>query len=827
MSINKEKLREAIHVTEYYRDQLGEPQGNIAGKQKYFCPFHPDKKTPNLIADEKGVKCFACDEGGDIFWFHGKLKGIPFAEVLKDLAGKYAPNLLSSNGNGKHSKRIVAAYDYQDETGKLLFQVVRHEPKDFKQRTPNENGGWSWGLNGVRRVPYRLPELLASDGPVYIPGGEKDCETLIRLGITATTNPCGEGNWKPEFNEYLKGRKVVVFEDNDQQGRKHGRVIAESLYGIAEAVKVISFPELPEHGDVSDYLQSHTKDDLFQRIKDASFYEPAKEENKIIPFPVPANGTGLNELMESAGISALSENSGPDEILATITKFEAITNNQPPLWRDVAQSSILKKLKDIKFPRASEILKKAFGNGTGKEESTQQGQTLLFEDLEPWPDEVDGAELLDEIKTTIERHIILPKWAAEAISLWILHAWTLSAFYLSPILRITSPTKGCGKSLLLILIQVFLPRGYSTANVTTAAMYRLVDQYQISLCVDEADQSFRNNEDLVSLVNAGYLRKTASVPRCEGDKNEVRVYSAWCPKVIAGIGNLSETTESRCIEIRLEKKTRDEKVEKLAFRDLDLLAQPICQKAVRWSEDHLEELSISSPHIPKDLEDRPGDNWTPLIAVADIVGGEWPQKARKAALHLSASNEEDEIPSVQLLKDMKDLFQKREIDRISSSELAEHLGGMEDRPWPEFKKGQKITARQIARLLKRFGIKPKTIRTSEGTPKGYSADDLKDVFSRYARPQSATNATPLGNKDLGDFKSATNQPDVADRKQSNLFKNKDCCGVADGNGGMEEKKINEVPSYENGWEKRHFDDEHGNPQAVWKKDGVEVPVCGK
>ena len=520
-------------------------------------------------------------------------------------------------------------------------------------------------------------------------------------------------------------------------------------------------------------------------------------ENAKTVSPVEASGNSNNghsniieKLLIDAGISGLSENSGADEILAAITKFETLTSNQSPLWRKVAQSSILKKLKDIKYPRASEILKKAFGNGAGKGESTQQGQTLLFEDHEPWPDEVDGAELLDEIKTTIERHIILPKWAAEAISLWILHAWTLPAFYLSPILRITSPTKGCGKSLLLILIQVFLPRGYSTANLTTAAMYRLVDQYQISLCVDEADQSFRNNEDLVSLVNAGYLRKTASVPRCEGDKNEVRVYSAWCPKVIAGIGNLSETTESRCIEIRLEKKTRDEKVEKLAFRDLDLLAQPICQKAVRWSEDHLEELSISSPHIPKDLEDRPGDNWTPLIAVADIVGGEWPQKARKAALQLSVSNEDDEIPSVQLLADIQDLFQRRGIDRIPSTELAKYLSGMEERPWPEFKKGNPITTRQIARLLKRFGIKPKTIRTSEGTPKGYSADDLKDVFSRYTPPQSATNATSLENKGLGDFQSATNQPDVADGKQANLFKNKDCCGVADGNMDMGGKNKN-------------------------------------
>ena len=141
-----------------------------------------------MVADEKGVHCFACGEGGDIFWFHAKLTGLPFTDVLKELAEQYAPHLLSNNGNenGKHLKKIIATYPYQDETGKLLFQVVKYEPKDFLFRHPDSEGGWIWNLKSVRRVLYRLPILLASFGTVYIPGGEKDCETLINLGMTAT-----------------------------------------------------------------------------------------------------------------------------------------------------------------------------------------------------------------------------------------------------------------------------------------------------------------------------------------------------------------------------------------------------------------------------------------------------------------------------------------------------------------------------------------------------------------------------------------------------------------------------------------------------------------
>ena len=104
MKIDKTQLRNAIPAEQYYLQELGKPQGAVAGKNKYFCPFHEDRKTPNLIADEKGFKCFACGEGGDIFKFHGKRHNLSFPDVLKYFAGRYAQHLLSGNGNGKPSK---------------------------------------------------------------------------------------------------------------------------------------------------------------------------------------------------------------------------------------------------------------------------------------------------------------------------------------------------------------------------------------------------------------------------------------------------------------------------------------------------------------------------------------------------------------------------------------------------------------------------------------------------------------------------------------------------------------------------------------------------
>ena len=127
---------------------------------------------------------------------------------------------LSHGSDPGHDDHII--YNYCDESGTVLYQKVRAFPKKFWLQKPD--GG---KLNGVRRVPYRLPELIKSTRVVYLVKGEKDCDTLFSHGLTATCNDSGAGNWKPEFNEFLKGRDVVILEDNDEKGRKHGKVVSQ------------------------------------------------------------------------------------------------------------------------------------------------------------------------------------------------------------------------------------------------------------------------------------------------------------------------------------------------------------------------------------------------------------------------------------------------------------------------------------------------------------------------------------------------------------------------------------------------------------------------
>jgi putative DNA primase/helicase len=150
----------------------------------------------------------------------------------------------------------AATYDYVDEAGQLLFQVCRFVPKTFRQRRPN-GPGWLWDLNGVRRVLYRLPvlfEAVTNKLPILITEGEKDVDALVKLNFAATTNPGGAGKWHSGYNEFLRGADVILIPDNDAAGREHMQAVAGELNGVAKSVRILTLPELPEKGDVSDWL---------------------------------------------------------------------------------------------------------------------------------------------------------------------------------------------------------------------------------------------------------------------------------------------------------------------------------------------------------------------------------------------------------------------------------------------------------------------------------------------------------------------------------------------------------------------------------------------
>jgi len=159
------------------------------------------------------------------------------------------------------ASRIVKTYSYTDAAGKLMFQVVRYDPKDFRHRQPDGNGGWLWNMEGVPRFLYRLPELVAADPAawVFICEGEKDVDALAALGLVATCNPGGAGNWKRLADDsVLHGRRVCILADKDAPGRAHGQDVAQWLHGKAADVRIM---ELPDVGgvkvkDASDWINA-------------------------------------------------------------------------------------------------------------------------------------------------------------------------------------------------------------------------------------------------------------------------------------------------------------------------------------------------------------------------------------------------------------------------------------------------------------------------------------------------------------------------------------------------------------------------------------------
>jgi hypothetical protein len=178
-------------------------------------------------------------------------------------------------------RRIVATYDYRDEAGELLFQVVRYEPKDFRQRRPDGQGGWTWRVKGVRQVPYRLFELRANavDDLVLVVEGEKDVDRLASLGFVATCNAGGANKWPEELNGQFQGLTVYILPDNDDAGRSHAEKVAANLRGVAASIRIVTLPGLGKGGDVSEWLAAGgDPQQLVALCQAAPLWEPAPLE---------------------------------------------------------------------------------------------------------------------------------------------------------------------------------------------------------------------------------------------------------------------------------------------------------------------------------------------------------------------------------------------------------------------------------------------------------------------------------------------------------------------------------------------------------------------
>jgi putative DNA primase/helicase len=409
-----------------------------------------------------------------------------------------------------------------------------------------------------------------------------------------------------------------------------------------------------------------------------------------------------------------------------------------------------------------------------KESDSGQGRPLSLEDVEPWDDPVEGAILLDEIVVALRRYVSMSINEAIATALWAIHTYAFEAFTCSPRLAITSPEKGCGKTTLLDVLSCLVARPLMASNITAPAVFRTVEYSKPTLIVDEADTFLRDNDELRGVLNSGH-RRGGQVIRVCGEENEPRAFSTYAPATIAMIGDLPDTLNDRSIQIRLRRRLPEEKIVTFRIDRTDDLKR-LARMARRFADDNADRFIGADPEIPSALYNRLADNWRPPLAIADAAGGEWPVRARAAAVAICGATEDQSIRT-QLLGDIHAIFADRDADRLPSQELVNALVSLEDRPWPDWKNGKPLATTGLARLLKPLSIFSGSKRYSDGTnAKGYNLSDFQDAFTRYL-PAIVTTSQPCSSGDFHESESVTSQSIVTGQNLRNLKETGQCDAV--------------------------------------------------
>src|SRR6185295_17414956 len=344
-----------------------------------------------------------------------------------------------------------------------------------------------------------------------------------------------------------------------------------------------------------------------------------------------------------------------------------------------------------------------------------QGRPLVLDDPEPWPEEVDGAAVLNELRDVFGRYLVLPSGAAAVLALWTLHTYLIECFEHTPYLAITSPTKRSGKTTTIHVVKAHVCRALSADNVSPAALFRVIEKAAPTLLIDELDR-LQPDSEVWGVLNSGHTRGGA-VLRTVGESHEPRAFGTFCPKLLAYIrparSPVPDTVEHRSIRITLQRRGQTEPREKLRSRILAASAGPLRRRLARWADDHQADLAEARPEIPEELDDRAADGWEALLAIADEAGGEWPASARALAIRFSADREEEEAegPGVRLLLGVGALLDSGELqadDRgIAGASAVALLRSLPDRPWQTWgRKGAGLTETSLARLLRPFDVRP-------------------------------------------------------------------------------------------------------------------------
>jgi hypothetical protein len=349
---------------------------------------------------------------------------------------------------------------------------------------------------------------------------------------------------------------------------------------------------------------------------------------------------------------------------------------------------------------------------------------------------VELAGLLEDVEAFLERYVVFASSHQRvAVTLWAAVTHVFQAFECVVYLAITSAEKRSGKTRLLDALELLVARAWRAVLPSEAIVYRHISEAKPTLLLDEVDTIYgkktaREHEGLRALLNAGFRART-TVPRCVGQNMEVRHFEVYCPKALAGIGDLPDTVQDRSIPIRLARRKRSEPVERFRHRAAEAEAEGLRERLGEWaSTADLED----EPEVPEALNDRVADGWEALLVVADLAGANWPERARAAALALHGEPDDSEDTlGVRLLRDVRDVFTEKGASTLTTRALLEALVAVEDAPWGDLH-GKELNPRRLASLLRPYDVRSANIRVGQSVVKGYAKADFLEAFDRYLTP---------------------------------------------------------------------------------------------
>jgi hypothetical protein len=606
-----------------------------------FCPFHTDQNRPNLSIDEENrtYRCFACNKKGFF----------------------YNPDYWKSGD--RYNKKIVATYDYKDEQGNVLYQVVRYNNKEFSQRQPGNNGGWIWNLQGINPVLYHLPELIQSTNPVLIVEGEKDVENLEKMGLTATTNPMGAGKWKISYNKYLKDKEVILIPDHDQPGYQHCQQIGQSLEGITGKTKLLNLPGLGEKEDISDWIKKGgTKEKLLQLIKQAPDFT-LNECDKGTGKPI---NPKLKDRMKTIvpNLIHLVCDQGK-------TKYLFCKNSQWVIEEYFIEEEIRyfpKQNLPIKLLKPS-ILKRSL--------------------------DLDMIQLITEIDFFIKSYLEMPLDSDYLIlTLWVFHTYLIEKFNTTPILYFYG-VKETGKSRAGEVLSELAFWGQRLTSITEATLFRSVEMFKPTLIIDEIRLwGPGGNQGLADLMKTTYKRglKVSRVNLNKSGEDQIEYYDTFTPLVICTTESIPDIIESRCIIFTMQKNSDPQKEEMINEE---------------WANDLRERLTIfRTNHTNKELPEtqsiarrRLNEIMLPLYQTLLLIDPAREQDFITMVKRMQKNKENEEGMSLEaeIVKAIDDEYQENQNKQFLTQSITKRLNN--DRS-----ENERISDRTVSSRIKRLGF---------------------------------------------------------------------------------------------------------------------------